>query len=105
MDNAARVGAYMMDRLLEMQQRYEIIGDVRGRGLMLAAELVQDRQTKERASELRNRIVKACYYRGLLILGCGANSIRFCPPLVVTESEVDEALSILDEAIQACLDE
>ncbi len=105
MDNAARVGAYMMDRLLEMQQRYEIIGDVRGRGLMLAAELVQDRQTKERASELRNRIVKACYYRGLLILGCGANSIRFCPPLVVTESEVDEALSILDEAIQACLEE
>ncbi|MBN1583717.1 MAG: acetyl ornithine aminotransferase family protein [Anaerolineae bacterium] len=102
MDNAARVGAYMLDRLIEMQTRHPTIGDVRGKGLMLAAELVKDKESKERAIELRNQITQECYKRGMIILGCGANSIRFSPPLTVTTDEADEALSIFEEALTIC---
>ncbi len=101
-DNAARVGAYMLDQLGKMQPRHAAIGDVRGKGLMLAVELIKDQKSKKRAPELRNRVVQACYQRGMLILGCGANSIRFSPPLIVTTDEVDEALTIFEDALAAC---
>jgi 4-aminobutyrate aminotransferase len=101
-ENAARVGTYMLNRLAEIQMHHPNIGDVRGKGLMLAAELVKDKETKERASELRNQLTQECYKRGLILLGCGANSVRFSPPLIVTTDEVDEALSIFVEALTAC---
>ena len=101
-ENAAHVGAYMLDRLRAMQSRHPTVGDVRGKGLMLAIELVVDKGTKERAPELRNRVVRACYGRGMLILGCGANNVRFSPPLLVDKGDVDEALAIFEEALTAC---
>jgi 4-aminobutyrate aminotransferase len=77
------------------------VGDVRGLGLMLAIELVRDRKTKERAPDLRNRLVESAFRRGLLILGAGPNTIRLSPPLCITEAQADWAL----ETLEACIAE
>jgi 4-aminobutyrate aminotransferase len=99
-ENAAKVGAYFKDQLIEMQKRHEIIGDVRGIGLMLGIELVTDRETKAKAIKERDRIVELAFDKGLLLLGCGENSIRFIPALNIGEQEVDACLGILDECIK-----
>jgi 4-aminobutyrate aminotransferase len=84
-----------------LMDKHSIIGDVRGRGLMIGVELVRDRQTKERATTERDRVVHECFKRGLLVLGAGQNSIRLSPPLVLTKEQADTAIKILDEAIGA----
>ena len=99
MRNASEVGAFMIDRLRELQQRHAIIGDVRGKGLMIGIELVRDRQTKERATTERDRVVSECFQRGLLVLGAGKNSIRLSPPLVLTKAQAQIAIEILGTAI------
>ena len=99
MKNAAEVGAFMMDRLKELQQKHAIIGDVRGRGLMIGVELVKDRVTKERAVAERDRVVDACFARGLLVLGAGKNAIRISPPLVLTKAQAATAVDIIDQAL------
>jgi 4-aminobutyrate aminotransferase len=80
--------------------RQKLIGDVRGLGLMIGAELVRDRGTKESASTERDEIVQLCFRRGLLQLGCGVNTLRFCPPLVVTKEQCDTAIAILDGVLK-----
>jgi 4-aminobutyrate aminotransferase len=97
--NAADVGAHLMAGLKGLSDRHPLVGDVRGRGLMVGVELVRDRQTKERASEERNAVVLAAFKRGLLVLGAGKNAIRFSPPLVLTRDQADEAVRIFDEAL------
>ena len=99
MKNAAEVGAHLMAGLKELMSKHTLIGDVRGRGLMIGVELVRDRQTKERATEERDAVVNGAFRRGLLILGAGKNAIRFSPPLVLTRSEADVAIRIFDEAL------
>jgi 4-aminobutyrate aminotransferase len=99
--NSAEVGAYMLDLLKGLMDRHQIIGDVRGRGLMIGVELVRDRTTKERATDERNKVVDECFKRGLLVLGAGRNSIRLSPPLVLTRSQAKTAVGILDQAIGA----
>ena len=101
MKNAAEVGAFMMDRLKELQQKHQIIGDVRGRGLMIGVELVRDRVTKERATTERDDVVNECFARGLLILGAGKNALRISPPLVLTRAQASTAVDILDQALAA----
>jgi 4-aminobutyrate aminotransferase len=101
-ENAAQVGAYLLDALRALQTRHPAVGDVRGKGLMVAIELVRDRATRERAPDLRDRLVRECFRRRMLILGCGRNNVRFSPPLVITRDQVDEALEILDGALSAC---
>jgi 4-aminobutyrate aminotransferase len=101
MKNAADVGAFMMDRLKELQQKHRIIGDVRGRGLMIGIELVRDRVTKERATTERDTVVNECFTRGLLVLGAGKNAIRISPPLVLTKAQASTAVEILDQALVA----
>jgi 4-aminobutyrate aminotransferase len=101
-ENADRVGAYLLAQLEAMQERHSTIGDVRGKGLMVAVELVKDRQTKERAPELRTQVIVECYRRGMLILGCGKNNVRFSPALTVTTGDVDDALGTFEEALTAC---
>jgi 4-aminobutyrate aminotransferase len=101
-ENAARQGEYMLDALRDMQARHTTMGDVRGKGLMIAVEWVKDRESKERAPELRDQILRECYLRGLLVLGCGQNNLRFSPPLTITRAEVDQALEILESALKAC---
>ena len=97
--NATRIGEYLIGRLRDLQTRQELIGDVRGKGLMLGIELVRDRETKEPAVAERNTIVQECFQKGLLLLGCGASSIRFCPPLVIDQADADTAVEILDEVM------
>jgi 4-aminobutyrate aminotransferase len=99
MKNAAEVGAFMMERLKEVQQKHSIIGEVRGRGLMIGIELVKDRVTKERAVAERDKVVDACFARGLLVLGAGKNAIRLSPPLVLTKAQATTAVDILDQAL------
>ncbi|HEX5691089.1 MAG TPA: acetyl ornithine aminotransferase family protein [Roseiflexaceae bacterium] len=103
MANATRVGAYLKEGLEELQGRYEQIGDVRGRGLMIGVEFVKSRATKEPAKALANEVMEQAFKRGALLLTCGASTIRFCPPLTLTEAEVDEGLSIFEAALQASL--
>ena len=97
--NAADVGAHMLAGLKQLADKHPLIGDVRGRGLMIGVELVRDRQTKERATDERDAVVMAAFRRGLLLLGAGKNAIRFSPPLVLTRAQADVAVRIFDEAL------
>jgi 4-aminobutyrate aminotransferase len=99
--NAAEVGAHLMAGATELMNRHKIIGDVRGRGLMIGIELVRDRETKERATAERDAVVKECFKRGMLVLGAGRNAVRLSPPLVLTKQQADTALEILSEALTA----
>jgi 4-aminobutyrate aminotransferase len=101
MQNAAEMGNHMMDLLRGLMDKHPLIGDVRGRGLMIGLELVRDRVTKERATSERDRVVDLCFERGLLVLGAGRNAIRLSPPLVLTKAQAETAVRILDEAFTA----
>ncbi len=97
--NAAHVGAKMIERLNGWKKTHPMVGDVRGRGLMIGVELVKDKTTREPASAVRNRVEYLAFERGLLVLGCGETSIRLCPPLIVSEQEATVALDILEDAL------
>ena len=99
MSNAATVGAAALARLGTWVEKHEIVGEVRGRGLMIGVEIVENKQSRKQAGALRERIVDLAFERGLLLLGCGENTIRLCPPLIVTQQETDVALDILEECI------
>ena len=96
--NAAAVGEHLLDGLRRLQAKHPLIGDVRGRGLMIGIELVKDRTTKVRAVEERNAVVQAAFERGVLVLGAGKNAIRLAPPLVLTKAQADSVLSVLDQS-------
>ncbi|UCD80121.1 MAG: acetyl ornithine aminotransferase family protein [Desulfobacterales bacterium] len=100
MKNAIEQGDRLINGLVELQKSYECMGDVRGKGLMVAVELVKDRMTKKPATDWRGRILKKAFEKGLLVLGCGENSIRFCPALTVSSDEIDVCLSIFEEAVK-----
>jgi 4-aminobutyrate aminotransferase len=99
--NAATVGAHLMAGLKGLMDAHPLIGDVRGRGLMVGVELVRDRKTKERATTERDAVVEAAFRQGLLLLGAGKNAIRFSPPLVLTKAQADVAIGIFDRALAA----
>jgi 4-aminobutyrate aminotransferase len=99
MQNAATVGEYAIDALTEIMGRHPSIGDVRGKGLMIGVEFVKDRETKEPAKELTERVIHLAFERGLLMLSCGKSVIRVAPPLSISRSEVDEGLKLFEEAI------
>jgi 4-aminobutyrate aminotransferase len=103
MDNAATVGAHFMARLRELAQSYPCIGEVRGHGLMIGMELIEDDSAKTPARELCDGIVTRAFHNGLLLLSCGVSTVRFMPPLNVSAEEVDEAIALLrislDEAL------
>ncbi len=100
LQNAATVGAAMLERMKTWVAKYPNVGDVRGRGLMIGLELVQDKKSKAPAGALRDHITdKLAFDRGLLLLGCGETTIRLCPALIVTQEEADAALDILEECI------
>ncbi|MEN6483815.1 MAG: aminotransferase class III-fold pyridoxal phosphate-dependent enzyme, partial [Syntrophobacteraceae bacterium] len=100
MSNAAERGEQLMSGLRELQKCLECLGDVRGKGLMIGVEIVKDRHTKERAAKWRDAIVQGAFRRGLLLLGCGENTIRFCPALTISPEEVDVGLTIFEEAVR-----
>jgi 4-aminobutyrate aminotransferase len=97
--NAEVVGEYLLGRLRGLMDKHAIIGDVRGKGLMIGVELVRDRQTKERATTERDRVVQEMFNRGVLILGAGRNAIRFAPPLVLTRDQADAIVDAFDAVL------
>ncbi|MCC6985897.1 MAG: aminotransferase class III-fold pyridoxal phosphate-dependent enzyme, partial [Anaerolineales bacterium] len=99
LQNAKEVGEYAMDALMEIQARHPSIGDVRGKGLMIGVEFVKDRETKEPAKKLTDRVVDLAFERGLLTLSCGQSVIRIAPPLSISKSEVDEGLGMFEDAL------
>jgi 4-aminobutyrate aminotransferase len=82
-----------------LKDKHPLIGDIRGKGLMIGVELVKDRHTKERGVDERNAVVQAMFRRGILILGAGKNAVRFAPPLVVTREQADTILRLFDDAV------
>ena len=102
-ENARVLGLHMLERMRPWVAKYPIVGDVRGLGLMLGIEIVRNQATKERAKDLRDRLERMAFERGLLLLGCGENSIRMSPPLVITQDQADFAIDTLEECIREVL--
>src|SRR5271163_3847864 len=100
LEHTAEVGAHMMKRMASWPAKLKLVGDVRGRGLMIGVDIVKDKTTKEYAAADRDLIVEKAFEHGVLFLGCGPSSIRLCPPLVVTKDEADVAIDVLEECIQ-----
>ena len=94
------MGERAMKTLREMQAHHPVIGDVRGRGLMIGVELVKSRHTHEANPELMDRVTDRAFQKGLLLLGCGKSTFRLAPPLVLTEYDVDQGLAIFDECLR-----
>jgi 4-aminobutyrate aminotransferase len=101
--NAATVGAYFLDRLRELAARHELIGEIRGKGLMIGIELVTDPISKAPARDLCSAVLHRAFHNGLILLSCGASTLRFMPPLMVTIGDVDEALTILEASLVEAL--
>jgi len=99
MENATRMGERLMKNLCDLAEESRLIGDVRGLGLMIGVELVKDKETKARAKKETDQLTLECFKRGLLVLPCGPNSIRFSPPLIITEAETDTAFEIFSDAL------
>jgi 4-aminobutyrate aminotransferase len=99
MANAARMGDYIMKRTADWREKHKIVGEVRGRGLMIGIEFVRDQKTKEKATDLRNKLVQMAFHKGLLVLGSGDTTLRLCPPLVIDEAQADFALNTLEACI------
>jgi len=101
LQNVRRLGEKAKKRLLEMKEKYEIVGDVRGMGLFIGVEIVKDKRSKARGEDEAKQIMDYCFRHGLLVIIAGRNTIRVIPPLVVTEEEMSEGLDILEEGIAA----
>jgi len=99
--HAEVVGDYLLGRLRALMDKHPLIGDVRGRGLMIGVELVRDRQTKERATTERDRVIQEMFNRGVLVLGAGRNAVRFAPPLVISKEQVDSIVDLFDRSMAA----
>jgi len=99
-ENAKEMGKYCMPKLEELMAKYHFIGDVRGKGLMIGIEIVKDKKTKEKDKKKRDKIIMECFKRGLLILGCGDNVVRFMPPLIVGKKHIDKAMEIFEDALK-----
>jgi 4-aminobutyrate aminotransferase len=97
--NSQEVGGHMLKRMAEWPKKHKIVGDVRGRGLMIGVEIVKDQTTREYGASERDRIVETAFERGVLFLGCGPSTVRIAPPLIVTKDESDVAMDALEESI------
>src|SRR5271154_3422387 len=99
MANAAKMGEFIMRQTADWTAKHKIVGQVRGKGLMIGIEIVRDQKTKERAGDLRNRLVQMAFHKGLLILGSGDTTLRFCPPLLIDEEQAEFAVRTVDACI------
>jgi len=94
--NAAKVGAYFMERLHALAGKFPVVGEVRGKGLMIGVELVTDRSGKAPASKLCDALINRAFQNGLLLLSCGVSTVRFMPPLMIDTAIVDEAMNLFE---------
>jgi 4-aminobutyrate aminotransferase len=100
MANAQKMGDYIFGKINDWPKRFKIVGDVRGKGLMIGVEIVRDQRTKEKAANLRDKVVVGAFHKGLLTLGSGENSIRMSPPLIIDEEQADCAVRIMEENLR-----
>jgi 4-aminobutyrate aminotransferase len=98
-ENAVKMGGVAMKRLEEMKQRYEIVGDVRGKGLFIGVEIVKDKKSKERGVREAQAVARACFKDGLILITAGRNTMRVIPPLNVARDELEEGLDVMEGAI------
>jgi 4-aminobutyrate aminotransferase len=98
--NSTEVGNHMRKRMADWPRKHRLVGDVRGRGLMIGVDIVKDQATKEYGNVERDRIVELAFERGILFLGCGPSTVRISPPLVVSREEADVAIDVLEECIE-----
>ena len=101
--NAAKVGDYFMAKLHTLAGKYASIGEIRGKGLMIGMELVVDTASKAPAKELCDALITRAYHNGLILLSCGLSTVRFMPPLMIGEADVDEAIELLDRSLAEVL--
>jgi 4-aminobutyrate aminotransferase len=97
--NAARMGEYILGRVEDWPRKHSIVGQVRGRGLMIGIELVKNQQTREPNPEARHQVIQKAFQKGLLILGCGESTVRLMPPLPVEREQADFALEVIERCI------
>ncbi len=97
--NAARMGEYILGKLADWPDKHPLVGNVRGKGLMIGIEFVKDQQTREPHPEARNKVVRRVFEQGLLVLGCGESTLRLMPPLIIEREHADFALDVIDRAI------
>jgi 4-aminobutyrate aminotransferase len=101
MANAECMGQYLLDKMCGLAEKYPMIGEVRGKGLMIGMEFVEDRDSKTPAKKFVDELIHEAYYNGLLLLSCGVSTIRFMPPLMVDQALADEAIGMMDRSIAA----
>ena len=99
LENAARQGNYILKRLNELKERSKIVGDVRGKGLMIGVEIVEDKDSKKAAPDLAKEIMMRSWKRGVAIITCGVSTLRIAPPLIITRELVDAAMEIIEDVI------
>jgi len=99
MENASKMGSLLIEKLKRLKRKYALIGDVRGKGLMIGVELVRNRKTREPAIGEAHEIAEKAFKKGLLLLPCGENVIRFSPPLIVSTDEIAVAVHIFSEIL------
>jgi len=97
--NAAKVGEYFIKKLHALAAKYSVVGEIRGKGLMIGMELVTDRAGKAPAKKICDALITRAYHNGLILLACGQSTVRFMPPLMITESDVDEAVELLEATL------
>ncbi|HET6553127.1 MAG TPA: acetyl ornithine aminotransferase family protein [Dyella sp.] len=102
-ENASRTGAHFMKRLHELAKDYPCIGEVRGKGLMIGMELIENDEQRTPARALCDAVVTRAFHHGLLLLSCGTSTVRFMPPLNVSTQEIDEAMVLLRAALDDAL--
>lgn len=100
LENATKQGVYIMKRLNELKEKNEIVGDVRGKGLMVGMEIVEDKESKKPAPQKVTEIMMRSWKRGVNVISCGASTIRIAPPLIITKELVDSALDIIEDTVR-----
>jgi 4-aminobutyrate aminotransferase len=105
LENANKQGAYALKRLGELQERSEIVGDVRGKGLMIGVELVEDKESKKPAAQKAVQVITRAWKRGVAVVTCGASTIRIVPPLTIQREMLDTALDIVEDTIDEVAEE
>jgi 4-aminobutyrate aminotransferase len=100
MANAKKMGDYIFGKINDWPKRFDIVGDVRGKGLMIGVEIVRDQRSREADKDLRDAVVRNAFYKGLLTLGSGENSIRLSPPLIIDQEQADCAIRIMEESLR-----
>jgi 4-aminobutyrate aminotransferase len=98
-ENARRMGDFIMQYTSKWCEKHPIVGQIRGRGLMIGIEFVRDQKTKEKAPDLRNKIIQLAFHRGLLVLGSGDTTLRIAPPLMIDQEQAEFAMNTIEECI------